>query len=209
MRTPERGKLTFGSNSLENERKLAELILYVVEKCGSHPRFGATKLNKILFWADFYAYGTTGKPLTGVEYMRQRHGPVPKHLVPIRDGLIQSGALDVSSEKLFNGSYKTRFFSKRKADITLFTTEQLELVNEIIDYLRDGTAKEVSDQTHGRAWEILSDGDLIPYEAVFVSDRELVEADIQAIRELGEARGWRERILKRRGSLTEPVQKIG
>ena len=36
-------------------------------------KFGATKLNKILWWSDFLACAQRGKPITGIEYMtRQR-----------------------------------------------------------------------------------------------------------------------------------------
>lgn len=201
-------RLTYGENTPENERKLAELILYVVDRCGQHPRFGATKLNKILFWADFYAYARTGKPLTGVEYMRQQLGPVPRRLVPVRERLVQEDALDVNELTLFNGKRRTRFFAKRHADLSIFTAAELDLVNEIIDYLRDDTADEVSKQTHGRTWEILATGDLFPYEAVFVSDREVTDADIAMVRELGVARNWRERIIARRGSPYEQADAL-
>ena len=209
MRTPGGEGLTFGSNTPENQKRLRELILYVAEKCGSDSKFGATKLNKILFWADFYSFARTGKPLTGVQYMRQQHGPVPKHFLPVRDEMIEEGELDVSERELFNGQRQIRFFAKRKPDVSVFTTEQIELVNEIIKYLRDQTAEEVSVQTHGRVWKSIPNGTLIPYEAIFVSDRGLLQSDIDAIREMGERLNWRDRIKARRGSLKEPVEELG
>jgi hypothetical protein len=206
MRTPSAGwELTFGENTPETEARLQELMLYIVEKCGSDQRFGATKLNKILFWSDFYAYAQNGRPLTGVEYMREKHGPVPKRLVPIRDELVNRGDLDVTERQLFNGQTQTRFFARRAADMSLFSSGELELVNQVIDYLRDQTAKEVSDATHGRAWKSVPNGTLLPYEMIFVSDRGVLAADLKAIRELGERYNWRDRIMRRRGTLHEPA----
>jgi hypothetical protein len=81
-------------------------------------------------------------------------------------------------------------------------------VNEIIEYLRDQTAQQVSDGSHGRAWEVAKDGELIPYESVFVSDRNATEADIAAIREVGTRLDWRLRIQRKRGSLVEAQEQI-
>lgn len=47
---------TFSFPEMDPDRRLAELILYIAEKCERDPNFGATKLNKILTFADFSAY---------------------------------------------------------------------------------------------------------------------------------------------------------
>ena len=43
-----------------NERKFKELVLYVAHRCGLDPNFGAVKLNKELFFSDFWAYAEFG-----------------------------------------------------------------------------------------------------------------------------------------------------
>jgi hypothetical protein len=123
--------------------------------------------------------------------------------MPVRDELVRNGDLDVSDRESFNGRRQTKFLAKRSADVSMFTSADLALVNEIIEYLRDQTAQQVSDGSHGRAWEVAQNGDLIPYESVFVSERAAVEADIAAIRKLGEKLDWRLRIERKRGSLVE------
>jgi len=67
-----------------NEEKLAELILYVCHKSEADERFGATKLNKILFYSDFAAYRQLGQPITGADYQNLEEGPAPRKLPPIR-----------------------------------------------------------------------------------------------------------------------------
>ena len=47
----------------DGEAKLKELMLYVADKCSQDPNFGATKLNKILWWANFLAFGKIRKPV--------------------------------------------------------------------------------------------------------------------------------------------------
>lgn len=44
--------------------KFKALMLYAAEKSRGDPRFGAIKLNKILFFSDFLSYGLTGRAVT-------------------------------------------------------------------------------------------------------------------------------------------------
>src|ERR1700733_10925348 len=96
-----------------NERRFAELMLYVSEKCASDPKFGATKLNKILFYADFLAYAELGNSITGFEYQKLPHGPAPRRILTVRRRLEQEGALEVSNVKLREGRTQTRLGAKR------------------------------------------------------------------------------------------------
>ena len=50
-----------------NAEKFRELLVYVSKKCEDDPTFGAVKLNKILYYADFAAYRQGGKPITGAQ----------------------------------------------------------------------------------------------------------------------------------------------
>lgn len=177
MRTPDTGQLTFEMNKADNEDRLRELILYVTQKCGSDQRFGATKLNKILFYADFYSYGKFGKAITGVAYQKLKNGPAPKRLVPIRDDMESSGDLQVYERQLFYGKRQTRFVPLRKPDVSRFSGDEIALVDEIIDYLRDKTADVVSEESHGVPWQLVEIGELIPYEFVFLVDKGVTESD--------------------------------
>ena len=53
-----------------NEQKFKELVIYIAGRCESDPYFGAVKLNKLLFFSDFFAYAKLGNPITGAEYMK-------------------------------------------------------------------------------------------------------------------------------------------
>src|SRR5260370_23975101 len=93
-------KLHFAFQLPGSDQRFRELVLYICEKCATDPKFGATKLNKILYFSDFLAYGNFGEPITGFEYQREKNGPVPKRLLPIRNAMIQSGELAVQPVKL-------------------------------------------------------------------------------------------------------------
>jgi hypothetical protein len=69
--------------------------------------------------------------------------------------------------------------------LSLFTPEQIALVDAIIEALRDATAEEVSELSHRMVgWKIVDQNETIPYETIFVSDEPLTEADIERAREL-------------------------
>src|SRR4051794_31046134 len=76
-----------------NEAKLRELIVYLADKCAPDPRFGAVKLNKLLYFIDAFAFAKFGQPVTGVEYMKQKRGPVPRRMVPAIAALKREGAI--------------------------------------------------------------------------------------------------------------------
>ena len=57
------------------ESKLACLIHYIVWKCSDPTLLGATKLNKVLWYADAFAYMERGTPITGVTYVKRPFGP--------------------------------------------------------------------------------------------------------------------------------------
>jgi hypothetical protein len=57
----------------------------------------------------------------------------------------------------------------RPARGEIFTAEELQLVDDVIDRLRGCTAAEISDLSHRDAgWQLVDDGDTIPYELAFV-----------------------------------------
>src|SRR4051794_8202747 len=75
-------------NSRESDSKFLELVLYVAAKSQFDEYFGATKLNKILFYSEVLTYFRTKKPITGQAYQKLANGPAPRHLVPIREAMI-------------------------------------------------------------------------------------------------------------------------
>jgi hypothetical protein len=175
----------------ENREKLKELILYVSEKCGDDPRYGATKLNKILFFSDFFAYAKYGEPITGAEYMRESYGPIPKRLLPARQELVSEGALAIQESQVSHTATQKRPVSLRAANLALFTGQQIALVDWVIEQLRGANASSVSKHTHKYAmWQAASNGETIPYETVFVSEAPLSSIEIERGRELATEHGW-------------------
>ena len=172
------------------EDKFKELVLYIAEKCTDDPAFGATKLNKILYFADFYAYGESGVPITGATYGKLPRGPAPHQLVSVREELSKTGDIFMRKDT-YHGYPQERMIPIREANLDLFTAKEIALVDDIIQKLWGINAANISDYTHRLAgWRIAEDGNDIPYESVFLSDEGLTEDDINRAKELMDRFGW-------------------
>lgn len=153
--------------------KFKELLLYLARECKDDTYFGATKLNKQLFFADFLAYARFGHPITGAAYMALPYGPGPKRLVPIREEMIEDDDLYLERR----GSQE-RIVALRKPNMKLFSKEEIETVDEVIESLREHDAEKVSQLSHKfLGWlaaraesEARGYNVIIPYSTVFVSN---------------------------------------
>lgn len=181
---------TFKFSDGDGESRLRELILFVAAECQDDPKFGATKLNKILWWSDFLAYAQHGKPITGVEYMRLGKGPVPRRLKPIREAMEAEGDLVTTEVPTYGGYTQQRVVPRRAARLDVFTQEQVAIVSHVIKALWHKTAAGVSTLSHGKAWEVADDRSSIPYEAVFLSDARINRYDVTRTKELARRLGW-------------------
>ena len=155
------GSLTYDFPKGRDGSRLRELLLYVAEQSAHDDHCGAVKTNKILFWADFFAYAISGESITGTTYVRRKFGPVPKNLVPEREKMIANGEIDLV--KIPMGiRQQARIVAKRPANRDTFKASELALVDWVIKSLRGVNAADVSELSHGLAWKAVGDGDPIP-----------------------------------------------
>ena len=180
----------FGRNDARRDQLLGELILYIASKCAGDDLFGAVKLNKILWMSDFLAFAEHGEPITGVQYQRLVHGPAPRRLVPVRDVLVEKADAIVQRRHMLGGQIQERVVHLREPNLDLFSAAQIDLVDRVINDLREKSASEVSLDSHGKAWQTARHGEGIPYEAVFLSDEPVNNLDIERTKELAAQYGW-------------------
>lgn len=171
--------------SMGSDQKMAELILYISDRCQTDPAYGATKLNKILFYADFLYYANKGESITGQEYMRLDNGPAPRRLVPVRDQLVDHREL-VIRDQPFGAFRQKRPLALRPADLSAFSGEQIAMVDTVIQDLWGRTATEVSELSHlFEGWKLAEDRETIPYATAFLAEDEPSESDYALARALG------------------------
>ncbi len=156
--------------------KLRELIVYVVHKSLGDRYFGKTKLNKILFFADFAAFRETGRSITGAVYQHLPQGPCPQQILPV---LKTMGGDVVEFEEPVGGYVQKRLVPRRVADLSAFTGPEIAIVDRILDDLGPLTNGQVSDLSHKTiAWRITEDGQEIPYGAALFAHDEPTDEDL-------------------------------
>lgn len=165
--------------------KLAATVHYVISRCRPDD-LGATKLNKILWFADVAYYERYGESITGDDYVKRQFGPVPKHVLAATRNLEEAGLI-VSREVNYYGRPKKEFWSLREPDISGFDPNAISIIDQMIDWIcLDHTAGSISDRTHDLLWESAEIGEVIPLGAALAyRPAEITEDDIEwAQREL-------------------------
>lgn len=126
--------------------KFKNLILYVSKKSEADPRFGAVKLNKICYYADFDAFRKLGQPITGATYQCLREGPAPRELLPVRASMIGE-SIEIKTTPV--GPYtQHRIVPLIDPDESLFNEDELRIVDQVIEALWPMNGKEVTLLSH-------------------------------------------------------------
>lgn len=181
--------LTYEADLPNKEERMRELIVYISDKCAGHPRYGATMLNKILWAVDFISFQNRGVPITGEKYQRLERGPAPLRVMPIRRQLETDGDIHVRTVKYPVGT-QHRIVALRSADLSIFSGEEIALVDTVINSLTKMNSDQVSEWSHIRAWKTRYDHDLLPYESIFLSDEPVTVGDISRTEELARKFNW-------------------
>lgn len=177
------GSLTYEVAVPNRQAKFRELMVFLAEECQEDHHFGAIKLNKLMWRADFVQFFRTGVPITGAKYQRLPNGPAPQALLPIKRELIEEGAIGEESRNV-GGYTQRRIVARRPADQSVFSDSEIKLIRSIVKENWGKTASAMSAESHGLAWQTRRDGDLIPYEAEYICDSAVTVADIERTREL-------------------------
>lgn len=109
-----------------------------IEKIGMMAKFYAqklqpfkTKMNKLLFYADFFHYSKTGYSISGVTYMAITRGPVPKNYGSIYDRLSEAGYVDI--EEVEFGDYGGEKFLNHdgEPDLEIFSATERQAIETV------------------------------------------------------------------------------
>lgn len=173
--------------------KFRELVVYVAQESEKDPRFGATKLNKLLFYMDTRSFLELGEPITGAEYRHLPAGPVPPAILEAKRILVDAGAIKIERRPFFN-YFQERIVPLREADMSLFSPEELKIIDEVIESLWHYNGTELSDKSHSEwGWQLTENYDVIPYELAWLSAEpapiEAIEHGMKLASQSGEMNG--------------------
>ena len=149
-----------------DKERLKHLIHYVIWKVGARPDFGATKLYKAAWFSDARCFVLFGQSVTGAQYVREKHGPIPKYGIAIRQELADLGCI-----QQWKSGNSWRFNALVPAKPDWFTPKERETIDYWAKHIAEGhTAASISDQSHDLGWEIAQMGEPLPFHSV-LADR--------------------------------------
>jgi hypothetical protein len=192
-----------GAAKKPDDGKLKELILYVAARCQEDPAFGAVKLNKILFFADFIHYAHVGKAITGTEYRKYPYGPAPARMKAVKRQLEnEQAAYEYANPLPHSTFHQKRLLARRAPDLGAFSPAEITTVERVIEMLRGKNATEVSQLSHELpCWSLARDQETIPYFTALIPNTppDLTEEEI----------GWLATAAKRASSGTSSTPTRG
>lgn len=140
--------------------KLVNAILFFCR----HAEVPKTKLNKLLFYADFEHYRRYSVSITGLRYVRLPYGPVPDNYEHYYAALFhEEGGLE-KEERTYHDYVGEVFVAASEPDLSVFDTSELRVLTEIRERFEDWTATALTDLSHEEpAYVQTGPGELIDY----------------------------------------------
>ena len=151
----------------ENIKKLKETLLYVLEKIGALPNIGEAVICKILYFIDFDYYEKYEEQLIGAIYIKNHHGPTPAAFTEIIKQMERDNDLIRVVKKYFQYDQK-KYLPLRKADLSIFSAREKELIDMEIERFKDFNASKIKEYSHKDVpWIGAENLQPISYEAAF------------------------------------------
>lgn len=147
-------------NMILNLQKIENMILYFLKNCNNVYK---TKLNKLMWYADFRNYQKNDESITGLAYIHKPFGAVP---VGIDEMLKCFESIEIEEKENEEKGY-TYFDIKplRDSDLSIFTADELETLKSISNKFKDFGNREISEYMHlETAYTQTLDNERIEYE---------------------------------------------
>jgi uncharacterized phage-associated protein len=151
--------------------KLRNLILLIAQ----HPsvkNLGLTKLWKLIYFTDVAALRGYGSTITGSEFVKYPHGPVPSRGEKVLKALKREALLE--TEQGANAGFVQTFVTAlAKPDAGAFSPEERAIIERICRELGGKTAKALSELSHDEpAWALANDLDKLDPELMHYGQSE-------------------------------------
>ena len=130
--------------------KVNNMVLYFAEKVKPFK----TKMNKLLFYADFFHFKKTAFSITGLTYQAIQKGPVPRHYDWIFDNGMEKKFIEIKLHDY--GNYMGEQFlptGEIVFDKDLFLPSELRVMEVVANSFKKATVNEIVNKSHEeKAW---------------------------------------------------------
>ena len=131
----------FNGYGYKNIYKLFDMVRYIVNK---HGDVFPTKLNKLMFYADFYHYRKTGLSISGLQYRALNFGPVPDHYATIYDNVPGLEKRLIKAHDMVS----TLLACHNIGDCDSLSDSEKESIDYVVEKLRSFTVSQIIKSSH-------------------------------------------------------------
>lgn len=135
-----------------NFEKFTEMVVFFSDKLSPFK----TKMNKLLFYADFLMFKETCYSISGVRYKAIDMGPVPKNFQSIFEYLANNNEIYIYSTEFPDGYTGEQFKARedRKFNATLFTENELHTLEKVATVFKETSTTAIIELSHlEKAWK--------------------------------------------------------
>ena len=145
-----------GFTSLDLDKVYGAIRTFCTEGCFK------TKLNKLLFYADFLHFRSHARSITGLRYAHADHGPVPDDWDVYLAAMQHDKA--VRAVEHLVGEYVGEMYYADQTDFAAFAEPEIRTLLMVKDRFATWSAKRIRDYSHQeKAWQETQSGELISY----------------------------------------------
>lgn len=125
-----------------NFEKVKQMIIYFSSQIDY---LSKTKLNKLLFYSDFSSFKNSTVSMSGMIYLHDHYGPVPKHSSLIYSALEENGVIEWIP---FSSNTGEMVRPNETFDSSNFSIQELELLKDVVGQFKNDKANDISTKSH-------------------------------------------------------------
>lgn len=150
-----------------NFEKFTEMVVYFSDKLSPFK----TKMNKLLFYADFLMFKQSCFSISGVRYKAIDMGPVPNNFQSIFEYLANNNEITICTTEFPSGYTGEQFKARpnRKFNATLFTESEINVLEKVTTSFKETSTNDIIELSHlEEAWKKNEkEKNVISYEYAF------------------------------------------
>ncbi len=151
-------------NSLNGFRKLDLSKLYNAVLFFSRGGVLKSKLNKLLFYADFKHFKEYTLSITGLRYAHLPYGPVPDNYAMYYATLFSKGLVEFIEEPYPKGYVGEIIKTVKEPDLNIFSPSELRIMASVMEDFKEYTATQIQEFSHKeKGYQQTADGEIISY----------------------------------------------
>jgi uncharacterized phage-associated protein len=137
----------FSGYSIPSLQKFANMVIFFLDNA-----FYQVRLNKFLFYADFYYFKQTGYSISGMQYAAIPMGPVPDNYSELF-GILKNENIIYPVLQYTNNDAYEKFVKSRDFDETIFSDDEISAMRKVLETFHWETTKDIVEISHKeKAW---------------------------------------------------------